>query len=106
MMEIVVDGKKLFELTELQKKVLSWEISEDLLDEDLKRRLEWVLMHKYEQTFARFKSYGDALLATNKVALLPADREAYINLVCSQPNYEDRKARDAKLNEAKHPEEK
>ena len=45
-MKIKVDNVDLFELTETQKKVIKNEIHADIFDEDMKRRLNWVLMHK------------------------------------------------------------
>ena len=59
-MDISIDGVLLFSLTDAQKQVLAWEISSDILNDDLKRRLQWVLMHKYEVTFQEFKNYWES----------------------------------------------
>jgi len=45
-MKISVDGQHVFELNETKKNVLKWEIQDHLFDADMKRRLQWVLMHK------------------------------------------------------------
>jgi len=92
-MKISVDGVELYELTETQKKVLKNDINSDEFDADMKRRLEWVLKHKYEQCFKRLKEEWDKKLIENGVESVPTDPDAYAQLVFSQPNYKDRKAR-------------
>ena len=47
-MKISVNNTELFTLSETKKKVLKNDIHADEFDADMKRRLEWVLMHKYE----------------------------------------------------------
>lgn len=93
-MKISVDNKELFTLSETQKKVICNDICADQLDADLCRRLEWVLMHKYEQCFKRLKSEWDEKLKLNGVQMIPSDNDAYAELVFAQPNYKDRLARD------------
>ena len=66
----------------------------DEFDSDMKRRLNWVLMHKYERCFSRLKAEWDKKLIQNGVQSVPTDPDAYAQLVFSQPNYKDRKARD------------
>jgi len=100
-MKVTVDGVDLFELTETQKDVICDNMSRDILDEDLKRRLQWVLMHKYEQCFAVLKSEWDKKLADNKVDMVPTSQEAYAKLVFSQPNYMCRKTRGAQADAAR-----
>lgn len=93
-MKISVEDKELFTLSETQKKVIKNDISNDVFDDDMKRRLQWVLTHKYERCFARLKTEWDKKLIANGVESVPTDPDAYANLVFSQPNYKDRKVRD------------
>ncbi len=93
-MKISVDGIELFELTETQKKVIQNDIHADLFDEDMKRRLQYILMHKYERCFQRLKDEWDKRLRDNGVAMIPTDPDAYAQLVFSQPNYKDRKQKE------------
>ena len=93
-MKIKVNDKDLFELTPTQKKVICNDISHDIMEEDMKHRLQWVLMHKYERCFERLKKEWDQKLAANGVKSVPTDPDAYAELVFKQPNYKDRKARD------------
>lgn len=93
-MKISVNDLELFTLSELKKKVIKNDIHDDVFDEDMKRRLQYILMHKYERCFERLKKEWDSKLAANGVTMIPIDRDAYAQLVFSQPNYKDRKARD------------
>jgi len=93
-MKISVDDKELYSLTDTQKKVIKNEVASDLFDEDMKRRLEWVLKHKYEKCFKRLKSEWDTKLADAGVESIPVDKDAYAELVFQQASYKDRAARD------------
>lgn len=93
-MKISVDGKELFSLNETQKKVICDNISSNIFDEDMKRRLNWVLMHKYEQCFKALKAEWDQKLVALGVKSVPTDPDAYAKLVFSQPTYQCRKTRD------------
>lgn len=93
-MKISVDGVELFELSEVQKNVIKNDIHEDIFDEDMKRRLHWVLTHRYEQSFEALKKEWDSRLASNGVKMIPTDPDAYAEVVFAQPNYKNRSARD------------
>ncbi len=93
-MKVTVDGVDLFTLTALQKQVIKNDINEDIFDADMKRRLQYILTHKYERCFSRLKQEWDVKLAENGVAMIPTNPDAYAQLVFAQPNYKDRKARD------------
>lgn len=93
-MKISVDGVDLFELSEVQKQVIKNDICSNLFDEDMRRRLHYILTHKYENCFKRLKSEWDTKLVANGVKMIPIDPDEYAQLVFAQPNYKDRLARD------------
>lgn len=93
-MKISVNDKELYTLSETQKKVIKNDIHDDIFEDDMKRRLNWVLMHKYERCFARLKKEWDQKLVANGIKSVPTDPDEYAQLVFSQPNYKDRKARE------------
>jgi len=93
-MKISVNDTELFTLTETQKKVIKNEISDDIFENDMKRRLQWVLTHKYERCFARLKAEWDKKLPALGVESIPTDPDAYAQLVFGRPEYKARKARD------------
>jgi len=94
-MKISVNDVELYTLTDTQKNVIKNEVSSVIFDADMKRRLEWVLTHKYEQCFKKLKSEWDVKLVENGVQSIPTDQDAYAELVFEQPNYKDRATRDA-----------
>ncbi len=93
-MKISVNDVELFSLSDTQKKVICNDISTVIFDEDMKRRLQYILTHKYEQCFKRLKIEWDAKLEAAGVASIPTNRDAYAELVFALPAYKDRAARD------------
>jgi len=93
-MKISVDGKELYTLSEIQKKVIRNDIHEDIFEEDMKRRLHWVLNHKYERCFARLKAEWEPKRKLNGVKMIPTDEEEFAQLVFSQKNYKNRSQRE------------
>lgn len=94
-MKISVDGQDLFTLTETHKKIIKNDIHEDIFDEDMKRRLAWVLHHKLERCYQRLKNEWEPKLVENGVKQIPTDPQEFAELVFAQPNYKCRKVRQA-----------
>ena len=93
-MKIKVDNELLFELTETQKKVLKNDLLEEEFDEDMKRRLNWVIQHKYEKSLTRLKTEWLPKLKEAGIESIPLNDEAFAELVFSQPGYKNRTKRD------------
>jgi len=93
-MKISVDDVELLTLSELQKKVIKNDIHADIFDQDMKRRLDYILKHKYAQCFKRLKAEWDVKLPTLGVESIPTDPDAYAELVFARPEYKDRKDRE------------
>jgi len=98
-MIIQIDGQDLFELTETQKSVLKNDIKSETFEDDIKRRLFYVINHKYEQCFKRLKAEWEPKLAANGVKSIPTDKDAFAQLVFSQKDYKDRSARELEVKE-------
>lgn len=94
-MKISVNNQELFTLSEVQKKVIKNDIHEDEFDADMKRRLQYILMHKYDQCFERLKREWEPKLA-QRMPLIPTDKDEFAQLVFSQSDYKGKKAREAK----------
>jgi hypothetical protein len=92
-MKISVNNRELFSLSEVQKRVICNDIHADILDSDLERRLQWVLMHKYEQCMKRLRDEWMPKLK-GRVESVPLDDDAFAQLVFSQQDYKDRKGRE------------
>ena len=94
-MKVSVNDKLLFELTDVQKKIIKNDIRAEIFEEDMKRRLFHVINHKYEQCYKRLKDEWEPKLAerdveySNKIS--PPE---LANIIFAQPDYKDRSARE------------
>lgn len=93
-MKISIDDKELFTLSETQKKVIMNDIHENIFDEDMKRRLQYIITHKYDQCFKRLKSEWEPRLKANGVKAIPLDNDEFAKLVFQQPDYKSKKERE------------
>ena len=93
-MKISVNDQELFTLSETKKKVIQNDIPSEIFDDDMKRRLQYILTHKYEQCFDRLKKEWDPKLAASGVAMIPTNPDAYAELVFSHASYKDRSKRE------------
>ena len=97
-MKISIDDQELFTLSDTQKRVICDCIHEDEFDADMKRRVQYILMHKYEQCYKRLKEEWDIKLQ-DRVDSVPTHPEKYCSLVFSQPDYKCRKQREEESKE-------
>lgn len=95
-MKISVNDEILFMLEDVQKQVIQNDIPTEIFDADMKRRLKWVLTHKYEECFKRLKAEWEPKLKANGVTMIPTDEAAFAQLVFSQSNYKNRSQREQK----------
>jgi len=93
-MKIKVDNKDLFELTEIQKKVLKNDIKSEVFEEDIKRRIFYIINYKYDQCFKRLKAEWEPKLAAKGIESLPTNKDSFAELVFAQSEYKDRSNRD------------
>lgn len=98
-MKISVNDKELFSLSETQKKVIINDIHEDEFDADMCRRLQYILMHKYEQCCKRLKDEWVPKLKASGADSIPLDDDKLAEMVFAHPEYKNRKQRDAISNE-------
>lgn len=96
-MKISVNDKELFILTDIQKNVIKNDINADIFEEDMKRRLQHSLIHKYEQCFNRLKAQWEPVLISEGAETIPAQPDAFAELIFARPDYKDRKVRDAEV---------
>lgn len=94
-MKISVNDQELFTLSEIQKKVICNDICSLELDADLSRRLQYIVMHKYEQCFDRLKKEWEPKLIADGATSLPTDKDALASLIFAHPEYKCRTDRDA-----------
>ena len=94
-MKISVDDQEIFTLTDTEKQVIQDDVPSEIFDEDMKRRLQFILSHKYERCLKRIREEWEPKLKSKGVAMLPTDDNAFATLVFSQPDYKNRSQRDS-----------
>lgn len=100
-MKIQVDGKKVFELNETQKKVIQNDISKEIFNSDMERRVKYIVEHKYERCMERLKKEWEPKLR-DRVATVPTNPDALAELIFSQPDYRSRLQRDQEAKDQEH----
>lgn len=96
-MKIFVDNDQVFELNETKKKVIKNDIHDTIFDDDMKRRVRWILEHKYENCFKRLKDEWEPKLASRGIKSIPTDPDEFADLVFSQSDYKNRANRDEEM---------
>lgn len=94
-MKVTVDNVDLFQLSETQKQVIQDNVPSEIFDEDMKRRLQWIITHKYEECHKELQQKWYDILVQRGVTMMPTDPDTFAQLVFSQPDYKSRSARDA-----------
>lgn len=94
-MKISVDDQEILTLTEIQKQVIMNDIDEEIFEEDMKRRIKYILMDKYSKCFERLKKEWEPKLIQNGIDSIPTDPEKYAALVFSQADYKNKSQRNA-----------
>lgn len=92
-MKVFVDGQQVVELNETQKKVIMNDIHQDIFEEDMKRRVKYILEHKYERCFERLKKEWIPKLQS-RMGSIPTNPDALAELIFSQKDYRNRSKRD------------
>lgn len=92
-MKISVNDQELFTLSETQKLVIQNDIPSEMFEEDMKRRLHYILNHKYERCLERLKHEWMPKLK-DRVQNIPTNDEAFAQLVFSQHDYLSRSHRE------------
>jgi len=94
-MKIQVDGVDLYTVTDTEMELMAYFMFASTLDDDCKRRLQWVLKHKIEQCYKKIRiEWMPILQADPNVTEVPLDDEAFFNMIKVRSDYQDRDARD------------
>lgn len=97
-MKISIDDQELITLSETQKKIIANDIASEVLEDDLKRRIIWILVdEKLTKCYQRLKAEWEPKLIARGVDMIPTKPEAFAELVFSQSDYENRSQRDARI---------
>jgi len=93
-MKVKYNEKEILTLNETKRKVFLHEMLEEGFDEDIERRLQWVLTHKYEQCMKRLRDEWVPKFRLKGLATIPLDDDQLAELIFSQAEYQSRSKRD------------
>lgn len=95
-MKISVNDKVILTLTDVQEKVIMNDIPSEIFEQDMCRRIAYIIMHKYERCMERLKKewVDGGRLANNGVSLMPTDPEKLAELIFLQSDYRNRSDRE------------
>lgn len=96
-MKISVNDQELFNISDTQKRVICNDIPENELDADLKRRVQWIIQHKYEECFKRLKTEWEPKLIADGATSLPVNPDEFAQLVFQHKDYKCRATRDREI---------
>ena len=100
-MKILVNDECVCELNDTQKKAIMDYIHADEFDADMKRRVNYIIMHLYEQCLKRLREEWMPKLKELAIESVPLNDDAFAEFVFAQKNYKDRKAREVEEKENK-----
>lgn len=95
-MEIKLNGKVILTLSDVQKKVLMNDISSDIFEEDIARRVCYIIMHKHEQSIKRLQEEWTPKFKDMGKASIPLNDEKFCEMVFNTKGYEDKQTRQLK----------
>lgn len=96
-MKFYCNDELFFEINSTKEKVFKYEILEDAFEEDIKRRMRWIIEQKYKECFSLLRREWEPKLKANGVKMIPLDEDEFAELVFSQPNYKSGSQRVAEI---------
>jgi len=92
-MEIKIDDQVIVKFNETQMKIFKHDISEDILYEDLARRIAYILSEKYKEIVKRLRKEWEQKFKAQGIDSIPLDDEKFCELVFANNQYQDKKTR-------------
>lgn len=90
-MKVKVDDEIILEIKEWHLKLLKNDIYEEILEDDIKRRIKWIIEHKLERCFGRFQEeWLEKLRNDSSINSIPTSKEDFVNLVTARKDYKNR----------------
>ena len=92
-MKVYINSELILELKEIHQKVIQNDVLSEKFDEDMKRRVQYVLTHKYERCLERLKKEWLPKLS-ERMDTIPTNNDQLCELIFSQPDYKNRSQRE------------
>jgi hypothetical protein len=90
---ISIDNEEAFRYNPINKRVLRY-LGILQIEEWIKERVRWILIHKYERCMERLRREWEPKLGSAGVQFIPLIDEDFAFLVFSRPEYKDRESRE------------
>ena len=100
-MKISVNDQEIFTLSDFEKKVIQSELDSSVFDAEIKRRLQWIIMEKYNEALKNLKAKWEPILINRGATSLPVKLEEIAKLIFDQPDYKDARTRIIEAEEAR-----
>lgn len=92
-MQVKLDNEVILEIDQHMLDLLAYDLSN--VNDEIKRRLHWVITHKADQCYERLeKEWLPKLRSNPNIVSIPKSRIDFVNLVKSQQDYKNREQRD------------
>lgn len=92
MKSIKKDNEEIFQISDIDIKLLEHDLLN--VESEINRRIAWVIQHKCEKIYERFKKEWETKLISEGAASIPAQRDTFVNLITSRPDYKNRSQRE------------
>lgn len=88
-MKVSINDVELFTMNEIKKQVIRNDIPREVLEDDLQRRMAYIMVHKYERCMDHLKKEWMPKLQALGVESIPLDDDAFAAVVFARPEYKD-----------------
>jgi len=96
-MKFLINDKVVFELSEIQVKVIKDNVFSEEFEKSMADRIGWLIGKKYEDSLKNLKDEWIPKLKESGVESVPLNDEKFAELVFSQKDYKSRSERDKPL---------
>jgi len=93
---VKVNDKEILQVSDADIALLGSELMGDVV-QDVERRVAWIMKHKLDQTFKRFKEKWEPILVAEGAQTIPAQRADFVNLIVVRPDYKTRVELEAEI---------
>ena len=94
-MKIILDNEDVMDLEIWEQNVIKNDIPSDVFKEDIKRRIKWVITHKFDQCFNRLEQeWLPKLREDPRIESIPSNKQGFCEMIFSRADYKDKKTRD------------
>jgi len=97
-MKIQVDGADLMDVKPWEMKVLQYQLPTEGVEDDLKRRLKYIISHKIERCIDQMiNDWMPKIRKDKSITSVPTDKKSLVEMIMNRPDYKDRSTREEEM---------